>query len=50
MKDLIQSTIDKVSKRKTSTNKFFLVLRYLRMKYHVQVDRKALLNRFKSIR
>jgi hypothetical protein len=50
MKDLIKTTIEKVSKRNTKTNKFFLVMRYLRIKYRIKLDRTVLLDRFKSIR
>jgi hypothetical protein len=48
MNDVIKEAFNKLRKRETKTNKFFLLKRYLRVKYGISISRACLLFRLKQ--
>lgn len=47
-KDMIYEEFCKVAERPSRTNKVFLLMRYLRIKYRINIDKKSLVKRIKS--
>lgn len=47
-KDLIKKAYHEVCAKKTNVNKFYLLKRYLRFKYNIDVNKECLLSRIKK--
>jgi hypothetical protein len=47
-KDVIYEEFCKVAERPSKTNKVYLLMRYLRIKYHITIDKSSLVKRIKS--
>ncbi len=47
-KDVIYEEFCKVAERPSKTNKVYLLMRYLRMKYHITIDKSSIVKRIKS--
>lgn len=48
MNDIIKETYIKVKDRPTKINKFYIIKRYLKMKYKLQISKSSLLSRMKQ--
>jgi hypothetical protein len=49
-KDMIYDEFCKVAERPSRTNKVYLLMRYLRLKYRINIDKKSLVKRIKDYR
>lgn len=46
--DIIEDAYRKLHKKKTRISKFYILKRYLRLKYRLEISRDCLFNRIKS--
>jgi len=49
-KDVIYEEFCKVAERPSRTNKVYLLMRYLRLKYRINIDKISLVKRIKDYR
>jgi len=47
-KDLIEEAYRKLRNKQTRINKFYILKRYLRMKYRLEISKSCLYNRIKT--
>ena len=47
-KDIIYDEFCKVAEKRTKANRIFLLMRYLRLKYNISIDKTSLVKRVKS--
>jgi len=47
-KDMIYEEFCKVAERPSRTNKVYLLMRYLRLKYRINIDKTSLVKRIKT--